>query len=280
MNVLVTGASGGYGHYALEYLQKITKKDNLYALVRSEAKGAALKAKGINVRIGDFSDLESMKKALKGIDRLLFVSVSIPNIQKNVVDAAVFNNVKYIAYTSILDPQYSKFGLEINHSQTEQWIKDSGIAHTFLRNGWYLEIAQSLIDYAKKTKQFLYFADKGKTTFALKSEYAKIGAKVIVNGSDQEILDLARTPITYQELGLATQKALGEKLDIKKVSADEFVSKLNGAGVNQQFTMISKSYQDYTIKGNNGEDQASQSTFDELNGQPLPDLSEAIKKLL
>lgn len=280
MNVLVTGASGGYGHYALEYLQKITKKDNLYALFRSEAKGAALKAKGINVRIGDFSDLESMKKALKGIDRLLFVSVSIPNIQKNVVDAAVFNNVKYIAYTSILDPQYSKFGLEINHSQTEQWIKDSGIAHTFLRNGWYLEIAQSLIDYAKKTKQFLYFADKGKTTFALKSEYAKIGAKVIVNGSDQEILDLARTPITYQELGLATQKALGEKLDIKKVSADEFVSKLNGAGVNQQFTMISKSYQDYTIKGNNGEDQASQSTFDELNGQPLPDLSEAIKKLL
>lgn len=280
MNVLLTGASGGYGHYALEYLQKITKKDNLYALVRSEAKGAALKAKGINVRIGDFSDLESMKKALKGIDRLLFVSVSIPNIQKNVVDAAVFNNVKYIAYTSILDPQYSKFGLEINHSQTEQWIKDSGIAHTFLRNGWYLEIAQSLIDYAKKTKQFLYFADKGKTTFALKSEYAKIGAKVIVNGSDQEILDLARTPITYQELGLATQKALGEKLDIKKVSADEFVSKLNGAGVNQQFTMISKSYQDYTIKGNNGEDQASQSTFDELNGQPLPDLSEAIKKLL
>lgn len=149
-----------------------------------------------------------------------------------------------------------------------------------MRNGWYLEIAQSLIDYAKKTKQFLYFADKGKTTFALKSEYAKIGAKVIVNGSDQEILDLARTPITYQELGLATQKALGEKLDIKKVSADEFVSKLNGAGVNQQFTMISKSYQDYTIKGNNGEDQASQSTFDELNGQPLPDLSEAIKKLL
>ncbi|MQS76782.1 NAD(P)H-binding protein [Companilactobacillus halodurans] len=279
MNIMVTGANGGYGHDALQYLQKLAPNDNLYGLVRSEKKGAGLKKHGINLRIGNFSDLDSMKSALKGIDRLLFVSVAIPNIQKNVVDAAVYNGVKYIAYTSILDPQFFKFGLEINHAETERWIKDSGIAHTFLRNSWYLEISQALFDYAKKTKQFLYFSDKGKTSFALKAEYAKAGAQVITHPSDQEILSLSRKPVTYQELGLATQEALGEKLDIKQVSATEFESKLQEAGIEPQQIMLTKAYQTYTSKGNNGEEKADQTTFDKVIGQPLPRLSDAIKRL-
>lgn len=101
MNIMVTGANGGYGSLAIGYLQKLAPNANIYGLVRSEAKGVALKEKGIQIRIGDYADFDSMKKALSGIDRLLFVSSPIPGIQKNVVDAAVANDVKYIAYTGI-----------------------------------------------------------------------------------------------------------------------------------------------------------------------------------
>ena len=44
-----------------------------------------LKAKGVEVRLGDFADKASLVKAFQGIDRLLFVSVRYSNIQKNVV---------------------------------------------------------------------------------------------------------------------------------------------------------------------------------------------------
>lgn len=38
--------------------------------------------KRVEVHIGDYADLDSMKTALQGIDRLLFVSVLYPNVQK------------------------------------------------------------------------------------------------------------------------------------------------------------------------------------------------------
>lgn len=60
-------------------------QNEIYVLVRSEEKGEALKEAGFNIRIGDYDDLDSMKEALKGIDRLLlslaFQEIVKPNIR-------------------------------------------------------------------------------------------------------------------------------------------------------------------------------------------------------
>ena len=52
---------------------------------------------GYEVRVADYSDAKGMKRILTGIDRLLFVSTPVQGVQKNVVDAAAANGVKYIA---------------------------------------------------------------------------------------------------------------------------------------------------------------------------------------
>ncbi|KRO00584.1 NAD(P)H-binding protein [Companilactobacillus kimchiensis] len=280
MNIMVTGANGGYGSQAIDYLQRFAPEANIYGLVRSEGKGVELKEKGINVRIGDYSDVDSMVKALKGIDRLLFVSSPIPGIQKNVVDAAKINNVQYIAYTSIFQPEHSKFGLEINHKQTEKWINESGIPHTFLRNSWYMEINQALFDYAKETQTFPYFSKNGQLSFALKREYAEAGAQVISNGNYGEIINLAGDPKTYSQLALATQTALNEKLDIKETSMNDFIHYMDQANIPTKLSMITEGYQEYTSKGNNGESQADSSEFEKVLGHPLTNLPVAIQELL
>ncbi|GEO78047.1 YtfG protein [Companilactobacillus mindensis DSM 14500] len=279
MNIMVTGANGGYGSLAIDYLQKLAPNANVYGLVRSEAKGAALKEKGIQIRIGDYADFDSMKKALNGIDRLLFVSSPIPGIQKNVVDAAIANDVKYIAYTSIFQPEYSKFGLEINHKQTEEWIKESGIAYTILRNSWYMEVNQALFEYVKKTDKFVYFATEGKLSFALKREYAEAGARVISKGDFGSIINLANTPRSYEEISLAAQKAVGHGLDIETVRSNEFIPKLVSAGISANLTNVSAAYQEYTLKRNNGEERADKTEFEKILGHPLTSLSDAIKEL-
>lgn len=275
MNIMITGASGEYGSYAIDFLKKFAPEATLYGLVRNETKGKALKAKGVNIRIGDYSDANSMIDAMKGIDRLLFVSVSIPNVQQNVVQAAQVNGVKYIAYTSIYQPEYSKFGLEMIHKQTENWIKESGIRHTFLRNSWYMEVNQSLFDYAKKTNEFPYFATEGKLSFALKKEYAEAGARVIADGDYGEIINLAGQPRTYEQMALATQKAFDTEVNIKKISEENFVPTLENAGISG--ATVSKLYQEYTLKGNNGEAQADSTEFEEVLGHSLLDLPSAIK---
>lgn len=47
MTYLVTGATGGLGGYALNYLKELVPMSDIYALVRSKEKGADLKAQDL-----------------------------------------------------------------------------------------------------------------------------------------------------------------------------------------------------------------------------------------
>ncbi|MFJ8072256.1 NAD(P)H-binding protein [Peribacillus sp. NPDC096447] len=280
MNIMVTGANGGYGSYALDYLREFAPEANLYALVRSEEKGKALKDKGINIRIGDYTNLNSMVEALKGIDRLLFVSISVPGVQKNVVEAARINGVKYIAYTSLNGLEYPKFGLEINHRQTEELIKNSGIPYTFLRNNWYLEIIAPFIATSVKTKNFWYYSGDEQISWALKREYAEAGARVIAGGNYGSVLEFAGRPSTLKELVHAAEAATSQTIDIQEVTRNDFDRNIAQTGISQMGLMLAKSYQDYAIAGNNGESEASPDVFEKVLGHPLTPLSKALKELL
>ncbi len=43
MNYLITGATGGFGNYAMEYLKQLVPQENIYVLARNEEKGKHLK---------------------------------------------------------------------------------------------------------------------------------------------------------------------------------------------------------------------------------------------
>lgn len=91
MKYLVTGATGGYGTYALGFLKELVPISDIAVLARTEEKAAPLKAAGFDVRLADYSDLTALEQAFTGIDRLLFVSGAPGNRQaehQNVVDAA------------------------------------------------------------------------------------------------------------------------------------------------------------------------------------------------
>ena len=91
MKYLVTGATGGYGTYALGFLKELVPISDIAVLARTEEKAAPLKAAGFDVRLADYSDLTALEQVFTGIDRLLFVSGAPGNRQaehQNVVDAA------------------------------------------------------------------------------------------------------------------------------------------------------------------------------------------------
>lgn len=265
MNIMVTGAAGGYGSYAINFLKEFAPNDNIIALVRDNSKKADLEAKGFEVRVADYADLSGMTKAMQGVDRLLFVSVPVFDLQKNVVAAAKASGVKYIAYTSICEPQYKKFGLEINHKQTEELIRQTGIPHTFLRNGWYLDMMIPYLETAVKTGVFPYYAGEAKLAWAAKRDLAEAGARVIANGCDEEILELSGNAVTYEELA----KSAGKAMEIKPVSRDEFMAFMAKSGISQMGMMLATSYQDYAVQGNNGEEKLTSAVLENVIGHRL-----------
>ena len=143
--ILVTLATSHFGTLAINSLLKKVPANSIIGTVRDLSKGAKLKEKGIEIRVGDYTKPETLKEAFKGVKKILFIS-SIPNEKyprqnqhKNVVEAAKSCGVEFIVYTSFIHCDENKSALSLDHKFTEKLIKESGIKYTICRNNWYFE---------------------------------------------------------------------------------------------------------------------------------------------
>ena len=283
MNILVTGATGNFGGYALKVLQDLVPEDNLYGLARTEEKGAKLKEAGIKVRIGDYTDSASLQKAFEGIDRLLFVSSTTDGDRqaqhRDVVEAAKAAGVSYIAYTSFGKATESTSPLAADHRFTEQLIEESGIAHTFLRNNWYLENEAAFLAAGAKGGKFIYAGGNGQAGWALRREYAEVAARAVSGKFDfPKILELGGSLRTYEDLGAALRGATGKDLEV--ISADEATAAKNlveNAGVPQNVAELLVSFQQIVKSGALA---VQPYDFEKYLGKPLTPMVDAIKEVL
>lgn len=280
MNIMVTGAAGEYGSLALKHLKRLAPNDNIFALMRDESKKAEYEKQGFTVRIADYADTDSMVRAFEGIDRLLFVSVPVFDLQKNVVEAIKKSNISFVAYTSLCHPEYKKFGLEINHKQTEALISATGIPHTFLRNNWYMEIVMPMLKSAVKTGDFPYYAGDSKVSWAAKSDLAEAGAKVISSGDYPEILELSGEAVTFSELAKEIEIVANRPINIRDVSKAEFTAAMKHTNISEQGLMFATIWQDYAVAGNNGEADLTADVLEGVIGHKLTSAADMIKSIL
>src|SRR5205085_11482624 len=96
--VLVTGATGNTGGYAIKYL--LAQQVPVRALVHQiDKRSDALAALGVEIVVGDLSDLESVTSAMKGISSAFFVYPIAPGIIEATAyfaQAALENGVGHI----------------------------------------------------------------------------------------------------------------------------------------------------------------------------------------
>ena len=284
MKYLLTGATGELGTYALHYLKEQVELNEIVVLARTEEKAAKLREQGVEVRIGDFGDYESLLESFSGIDRLLFVSsqpgakVSRGEQHKNVVNAAKETGVSFIAYTSFPKGAGSKSPLAQDHILTEQLISESNISHTFLRNNWYIENEKDTLNAAAAGHPFTYSAGEGKTGWALKREYAEAAINVLTGqAATPEVLELSGNPITYVELAEALKIASDKTFEVIELSDADYQSSLTSNGIPEPVVGFILMIQN-DIR--NGELDVISNDFEKTLGKPLTPLVDALKEFL
>ncbi|MBF0699336.1 NAD(P)H-binding protein [Streptococcus danieliae] len=279
VKIFITGATGRLAHYAIDFLHEFAPDAELFGMVRTDQQVSSLEERGVTARKGDYADKDSLVRAFEGMDRLLFISVPQADLQENVVTAAKEAGISYIAYTSINAIDYDKFGLEINHRATEELIRQSTIAHTFLRNSWYLEINRANIKAAAKTGRF-YYTGQGKISHATRKELAEAAARVIATADFPEVVELGRDAYTFADLGQAVQEALEREIEVKEVTADEVAVLLKEVGISEFEQDFSIAMMTYAVAGENGEDQVTATDYERVTGHAFARLSEAVKSIL
>jgi NAD(P)H dehydrogenase (quinone) len=183
--ILITGATGQLGGATLDFILN-DRNNNIAVMARDAVKAAPLKTKGVEIRIGDYIDYNSLVAAFKGVDILLFVSSASPESSErrqhhiNVINAAKENGVKHVIYTSVLKASdTAKFLPAVEHCHTEQYLQQTGITYPVFRNTMYAEAVPQLLGNALQTGTWYFPAGISKNNFVSRTDIAEALATVI-----------------------------------------------------------------------------------------------------
>jgi len=138
----VTGSTGAVGGRVARRLASSDVRQRL--LVRDLSRAPKVDA-GVPVPFVGYADRASATAALEGVTTLFMVSAaeSATRLEEHrtFVDAAAEAGVRHIVYTSFHGAAAdSTFTLGRDHWATEEHIKASGMAWTFLRDNFYLDV--------------------------------------------------------------------------------------------------------------------------------------------
>ncbi len=206
--IIVTGANGQLGRAIVERLAERIPAGQIGVSVRAPEKAGSLAALGVRVRHGDFDDPANLSYAFEGATQVLIVSSNAsayggdPLAQhRSAIAAARAAGAGRIVYTShMAASSASAFPPMLDHAATEDMLRQSGLAWTALRNGFYASSGISLMGDAFKTG-VLEAPTDGKVSWTAHADLAEAAAIIL---ADEGRYDGPTPPLTgSQSLDLA-----------------------------------------------------------------------------
>ncbi len=239
--IVITGATGQLGSGVIENLiQKGYDPSNIIALARSEEKAQSLKAKGVQINIGDYNDYSSLVEAFKEADKLLFISSNEmenrAEQQVSTVKAAAEAGVQHIFYTSIQrksDMPDSPINFVTNsHIATEKAIYESGMNYTLLRNNLYMDILPWVLGENVAETGVFYPANDGQIAYALRSDMAEATANILMseNHENKEYNLSNSANFSFGMVADHLSDLFGKKVNYVNPNADVYKETMLNAG--------------------------------------------------
>ena len=215
--IVVTGATGQLGRaIVLSLLEKVAASE-VVASTRDPQKAAELGGLGVEVRRGDYTDGESLRRVFEGAGQVLMISSNAaafggdPIAQhRAVIEAAREKGVRRIVYTSHMGASdRSHFGPMHTHFATEAMLGESGLAWTSLRNGFYASSVLGLLEQGLETG-VIRLPQDGKVSWTSHPDLAAGAAAILL---DEGRFEGPTPPLTASEaLDLADLAAIASKV--------------------------------------------------------------------
>lgn len=234
--ILVTGATGQLGKATIDFLLKKTTPDRIAALARDPNKAEELKQRGIEVRIGDYRDYNSLVKAFTGVEKLLLISsndlVDRTSQHLNAVRAAKEAGVRHVVYTSFMRRSSGPPGLALvmqAHIETEKALTESGLAYTFFKNGYYMDMVPDLIGRnVLQTGTIFFPAGSGKVNFILRRDIAEGLANVLTTtGHENKAYEIGSdTTYSFADIAAILSELTGKKIQYVSPPLDVYKQEL------------------------------------------------------
>ncbi|MBB6127145.1 SDR family oxidoreductase [Mucilaginibacter lappiensis] len=279
--ILVTGATGHLGNATIEsLLNKGIPANEIAALVRDENKAIHLKDKGVQIKIGEYNDYDSLKNALQGVDKLLLISSNemVDRLvqHKNVINAAKDNGVKHIVYTGIDIKSFDETAIPYVshiHRDTADYLQEVGIPYTLLNDTLYADVIPLFLGDKIFESGIFFPAGDGRTPFVARTEMAEAAAVVLTTPGHENKEYAIAADITYsfEDIAGMISEITGKSIKYHKPGAETYVDALIKAGVPKENASFLAGF---GIAIANGELDTHRSDLEKLLGRKASGLKE------
>jgi NAD(P)H dehydrogenase (quinone) len=285
--ILITGATGDTGGYAIDRLLKLGREVRAMAHAKDE-RSERLRARGVEVVYGDLLDFGKVRAALDGVKRAYFVYPIRPGILQATAyfaQAAKEAEVEGIVNMS----QKSAREDAKSHAATDHWLSDqvfdwSGLNVAHIRPTYF---AEWLIYVSPMIKAGLLHVPFGT------GKHAPIAAedqgRVIAGILDDPAPEKHKGAVyplygpveyTYAETAEVLSRVLGKPVQYKQVAFEEFSKILQSSGKNagRENSFLFQHLKEVAIDHQNGIFAGTNDLVEKLGGRPPMTLEAFIEK--
>lgn len=233
--LLVTGATGMIGGLVVDAL--VARGSELTVLVRPGSNTARLADRpGVRTVVGDFDDVPSLERALRGVDRAFLVTNSSERTeeqQKAFASAAKRAGVQHLVKLSQL---HASAGSPVRflryHAAVEAAVALSGIPHTFVRPNL---IFQAYLAFAPMIAAGVLQAPvhDARVSVTDARDIAEVVAVALTGpGHEGRSYDVTGPEaLTHAQIAAGFGEAAGHQVTFESVPADAFLETLRKAGM-------------------------------------------------
>lgn len=242
--IIVSGASGQLGGLVVDdLLARGVAPDDLILVSRTPERLTRYGELGASVRYGDFTNPDSLAEAYTGGTRMLLISIGgasgdRPALHAAAIEAARDAGVELIAYTSFINADINfDSSIAVDHRQTEQTLRDSGVAWTMLRNQIYMNGLVAQAADAVRTGQLRSsIPADARIGYVTREDCAAAAAAVLATpGHEYQIYDITGPElIGPREIATTAAAVSGRPVEFIVVNEEDAFQALIDAGASAQ----------------------------------------------
>ena len=232
--ILITGASGNVGREVLKQVAQTGAR--VRAAYQSVSKAAAAPS-GVDLVTMDYTQPDTLKAALKGVERVFLVgppSSSLVSLERKAIDEIKRSGIKHLVKLSAMGGRAATFPRQ--HAESEDYIQSTAVPYTFLRPNGFM---QNFVNYNAATintqDAFYGCQGDGKVSHIDIRDIGAVAAKVLTeDGHDGKAYTLTGpAALSNAEIAQILSDDLGREIRYVDLPPAQFKQALLGAGLKE-----------------------------------------------
>jgi uncharacterized protein YbjT (DUF2867 family) len=279
--ILVVGGRSKIGSSLIGEL--VAEGEAVRALMRPSERVSST-PDGVETVAGDLADVQSLRSAIAGADRMFLLCGPVENevqLNRNAIDVAREAGISLLVRSSILgsDPG-SKATFVRDHGTCDAYLAESGVPHAIVRPNLFMQsVPESTMPSIDADGNFYANAADARLSMVDTRDVAAVAAALLTQPGDDGAAHEVTGPeaLSYHDVAAALSKATGRKITYVDAPDDAVAAALRGFGLPDWMVgALVDLYQDYRRSGTDGYAARVTDTVQRLTGRRPRTLDELL----